>query len=308
MELLRQDRSHASNHTSHSTGCSMTGRRLGMQPSDNDVSSEASAEVEKQQRISWTRSETLSEYNRVLGFYEGLEALRHCRGDSALDLACGDGLLTAMLHERFRRLVGVEVAAGQLERAKQRLPAVEFHQSLIEDLALDETFDTVLMLGVLHHVLDPQVALRRAASFVRPGGVLIVHVPNANAVNRRLAVLMGTLERCDELSPFDVVHFGVRRSYTVDTIRDEVQKAGLRVLSITGVFYKMLSGAQMTWFLENGLWEEGGYGWGRVGGEKRDWKAEFCRACYELGRDRPEDTNMLCVVAVPESSGRVERS
>jgi 2-polyprenyl-3-methyl-5-hydroxy-6-metoxy-1,4-benzoquinol methylase len=270
---------------------------------DRDASSKSSAEAEKQQHVSWTRSETFSDYNKVLGFYEAQEALRHCRGESAIDLACGDGLLTEMLHERFRRLVGVEVAAGQLARAKERLPGVEFHQALIEELALEETFDTVLMLGVLHHVVDPQVALRKAATLVRPGGALIVHVPNGNAVNRRLAVLMGTLEKTTELSPFDINYCGVRRSYTVDTIRDELERAGLRVLSITGVFYKMLSGAQMTWFLENGLWEEAGFGWGRVGGEKRDWKAEFCRACYEFGRDRPEDTNMLCVVAAPESHG-----
>jgi hypothetical protein len=58
----------------------------------------------------------------------------------------------------------------------------------------------------------------------------------------------------------------------------------------------MLSTPQMDWFLKNGLWEEGGFGWGRVGSEKKDWRKEFCRACYEIGKERPEDCNVIYAV------------
>jgi hypothetical protein len=55
----------------------------------------------------------------------------------------------------------------------------------------------------------------------------------------------------------------------------------------------MFSSVQFDWFLKNGLWEKGGYGWGRVGGPKKDWKNEFCRACYEFGKTRPNDCNII---------------
>lgn len=151
------------------------------------------------------------------------------------------------------------------------------------------------MINILEHVVDPVAVLKKAASLLSDDGVLLVHVPNARAVNRRLAVLMGTLNECEELSPFDINVVGHRRSYTLDTLCADVAAAGLKVSATGGVFYKMLSTPQIDWFLKNGLWEEGGFGWGRVGAEKKDWKAEFCRACYELGKQHPEDCNIIYV-------------
>jgi len=256
-----------------------------------------SQEIENQQRLAWTRATTYSEYNTVLAHYEALEASRHSRGDTAIDLACGDGYVTHLLRPRFRRMVGADANAGQLELARQRLPDVEFRHGLIEELTFNEQFDTAFLLGVLPHVLNPQVTLRKVATFLRPGGVLIVHVPNANAINRRLAVLMGTLTSCSEHSPFDINVGGHRRSYTMATLQQELLGAGLKIIATGGIFYKMFSLPQMDWFLQNGLWDEGGFGWGRVGAEPRDWKAEFCRASYELGKQHPEDCNLIYAVA-----------
>jgi 2-polyprenyl-3-methyl-5-hydroxy-6-metoxy-1,4-benzoquinol methylase len=229
----------------------------------------------------------------VLGYYQAQSCLEHAKGPAVLDLACGDGLLTQNYRGHFDRVVGVDASSVHLAQARERLPDVEFHESLIEDLNIDEKFDSVFMLNILEHVEDPLLVLRKAASFAKDDGVLIVHVPNANAINRQIAVLMGTLESCEELSPFDINVVGHRRSYTLETLTAEVEKAGLKVKSSGGVFYKMLSTPQMDWFLKNGPWEEGGFGWGRVGAEMRDWKAEFCRACYEIGKERPEDCNII---------------
>jgi len=104
---------------------------------------------------------------------------------------------------------------------------------------------------------------------------------------------MGTLTECEELSPFDIQIVGHRRSYSLKTLCADIEQAGLKVSQTGGVFYKSLSTPQMDWFLKNGLWEDGGFGWGRVGGEQKDWKAEFCRASYELGKQQPEDCNII---------------
>jgi 2-polyprenyl-3-methyl-5-hydroxy-6-metoxy-1,4-benzoquinol methylase len=180
-----------------------------------------------------------------------------------------------------------------LAKARKRLPDATFHESLIEDLSLSDKFGTVVMLNILEHVIDPVVILRKAAGFLEKDGVLIVQVPNASAVNRKIAVLMGTLTSCEELSPFDINVAGHRRSYTIRTLVEDAVKAGLRVASTGGVFYKSLSTPQIDWLLSNGPWERGEFGWGRVGAEPRDWRSEFCRACYEFGKDHPEDCNVI---------------
>jgi 2-polyprenyl-3-methyl-5-hydroxy-6-metoxy-1,4-benzoquinol methylase len=254
---------------------------------------QSQGEKEKQEAFTWERSVDFNEYNSVLGYYQVQSCLKYAHGPAVLDLPCGDGLLTSMFSEHFERVVGVDASRTHLARARQRLPDVEFHESLIEDLQLDEKFDSVFMLNILEHVADPILVLRKAASLLKDDGVLIVHVPNAKAINRRIAVLMGTLESCEELSPFDINVAGHRRSYALETLTADIERAGLKVKATGGVFYKMLSTPQINWFLQNGLWDEGGFGWGRVGAEMKDWKAEFCRACYEIGKERPEDCNII---------------
>jgi 2-polyprenyl-3-methyl-5-hydroxy-6-metoxy-1,4-benzoquinol methylase len=255
-------------------------------------------EKSRQEEFPWERSKFHTDYNAVLGHYKVVSCLEHARGRSLLDLACGDGLMTAMFSKRFERVVGVDASSKHVTEARKRLPSATFHDSLIEDFETDEKFDTVLLLDILEHVVDPVAVLRKAASFLGKDGVLIAHVPNANAINRRLAVLMGTLTSCDELSPFDLQIAGHRRSYEMHTLVADVEAAGLKVGDTGGIFYKMMSTAQIDWFLKNGLWEEGGFGWGRVGEEKsKDWKAEFCRACYELGKQQPTDCNIVFACA-----------
>lgn len=255
-------------------------------------------EKSRQEEFPWERSKFHIDYNAVLGHYKVVSCLEYACGTSLLDLACGDGMMTAMFAERFNRVVGVDASSKHLAEARKRIPSAKFYDSLIEDFQTDEKFDTVLLLDILEHVVDPVTVLHKAASFLSEEGVLIAHVPNANAINRRLAVLMGTLKSCHELSPFDLEIAGHRRSYELHSLVADFEKAGLKVGETGGIFYKMMSTAQIDWFLKNGLWEEGGFGWGRVGEEKsKDWKQEFCRACYELGKQHPKDCNIIFACA-----------
>ena len=250
-------------------------------------------EKELQETFSWARSQIFNDYNQVLGHYQAKACLEHARGKSLLDMPCGDGALTSMLAPSFSRVVGVDASSKHLELARKILPEVELHEALIEEFETQERFSTVTMLNILEHVMDPIGVLKKAASLMADDGILLVHVPNAYAVNRRLAVIMGTLTECEELSPFDIQIVGHRRSYSLKTLCAEIKQAGLKVAQTGGVFFKSLSTPQMDWFLKNGLWEDGDFGWGREGGEQKDWKAEFCRASYELGKQQPEDCNII---------------
>lgn len=251
----------------------------------------------KQQGFDWARSSTFQSYNHYLGYYQVHSCLEYAKKGSLLDMPCGDGTLTEMFLPYFDQVTGIDASSKHLAEAQKRLPDVRFHQALIEDVELEDRFDTIVMLNVLEHVQDPIFVLRKAADLLKDDGVLIVHVPNALAINRKISVIMGSLESCEELSPFDIHVAGHRRSYTMDTLKQDVLEAGLKVTNTGGVFYKMLSTPQMDWILSKGPWEEGGFGWGRVGAENsKDWKSAFCHACYEIGKERPDDCNVIYVV------------
>ncbi len=258
---------------------------------------ELGEEKKLQEKFEFERAKHFKTYNAILAYYQAKSCIEFSRGKKALDIPCGDGFVTKFFVDHFEKVVGVDASSTHLIEAKKRLPFIEFHEALIEELTLSEKFDSIFMLNILEHVIDPVNVLKKVASFLEEDGILIVHVPNAEAINRQISVKMGTLTSLGELSPWDLDVAGHRRYYTLDSLKQHIQEAGLKMSKTGGIFYKMLSTAQFDWFLENGLWEGNNFGWGRIGGEEKDWKAEFCRACYEFGKERPEDCNVIYAAA-----------
>ena len=255
-------------------------------------------EKSRQDQIPWERGKFFKAYELMLVEYLVQSVMENAKGSSLLDIACGNGLVTSRLAPHFRRVVGLDASAQHVEKARSDFPHIEFVEGLAEGFATHEKFSTITMLNLLEHVEDPVVLLHGTRRLLDESGVLIVNVPNALAVNRKIAVLMGTLESEYELSPYDLNVAGHRRYYDMNSLEQDVVAAGFRVLKRGGVFYKSLSQAQLNWVLENGPWEAGGFGWGRVGSEQaKDWRKAFCDASYELGKQRPEDCNLIYIVA-----------
>ena len=96
-----------------------------------------------------------------------------------LDIGCGGGLFPGMLRERGYRAVGLDISpdAAALAWKRHGVPAVagEIGQSPIAP----NTCAAVTMFHVLEHLDQPECYLREACRLLRPGGRLIVQVPNA---------------------------------------------------------------------------------------------------------------------------------
>lgn len=251
-----------------------------------------------QETFEWQRSKNFPAYSLILGQYQAKVCIELGHGSSVLDMPCGDGALTAIFAQHFPRVVGLDASSKHLAEARRRLPGVEFHESLIEEFEPTEKFDSIFMLNILEHIEDPVYVMRRVSGWLNPGGVIVVQVPNADAINRRINLLMGAISACDELSPFDINVAGHRRYYRMSSLLDHIHAAGLKVRETGGVFYKMLSTPQMDWLLSQPQWDDAGFGWGREGSEReKDWRTAFCEACYQIGKDRPEDCNIVYACA-----------
>jgi SAM-dependent methyltransferase len=105
----------------------------------------------------------------------------------ALDFGCGVGRLTAALSSHFDSVIGVDIAPSMIDHARRMHRANRRCRFLFNDqpdLSLfdDDSFDLVYSGLVLQH-MAPALAdsyLREFARVVRPGGAIVLLVPEAH--------------------------------------------------------------------------------------------------------------------------------
>jgi LmbE family N-acetylglucosaminyl deacetylase/protein-L-isoaspartate O-methyltransferase len=106
-----------------------------------------------------------------------LAALPRPRFRSALEVGCSTGVLTAELARRCDQVVGVDVAADPLRRARQRLGTdVQLEQLRTPDEWPDGTFDLIVLSEVLYYSSadDVRRTLDRTLDSLAPDGVVVV--------------------------------------------------------------------------------------------------------------------------------------
>jgi len=98
---------------------------------------------------------------------------------SFFEVGCGTGFVLAGLHEKFprMRLAGSEIFADGLAIAKARVPKVELYQMDARRISFEGEFDVVGAFDVLEHVIEDENVLVQMFNAVRPGGGLLVTVP-----------------------------------------------------------------------------------------------------------------------------------
>lgn len=103
---------------------------------------------------------------------------------SLLDIGSGTGEVLLTAQERGWRVQGVEPERTAAAMARERGLPVEV--AMLEDSGLPErSYDVVSAFHVLEHVPDSRSFLRTLMRWVRPGGHLVIEVPNFDSVLRR---------------------------------------------------------------------------------------------------------------------------
>jgi demethylmenaquinone methyltransferase/2-methoxy-6-polyprenyl-1,4-benzoquinol methylase len=93
--------------------------------------------------------------------------------ETVLDVAGGTGRATRALANGGPEPVVVDFSAGMLARARADGRAVVRADASTLPVS-DDAVDAVVVVDALHHLPDPEAALREAARVVAPGGVVVV--------------------------------------------------------------------------------------------------------------------------------------
>lgn len=126
--------------------------------------------VEIEERSFWFRGR-----NRlIVELVRGLSA----PGERFLEVGCGTGyVLQALARECGLQATGTELFAEGLVHARRRLPEAELVQLDAREMQFDGDFDLAGSFDVIEHIDDDLAVLRGMRQAVRPGGFVLLTVP-----------------------------------------------------------------------------------------------------------------------------------
>lgn len=142
-----------------------------------------------------------------------------------LDAGSGPGVITFALAGKFPHadVTGADVADDALAASRSiakraGLTRVHFQKADLRDLPWQGHFDLVTCVDILEHIEDDRRALAGLFRALRPGGILVLHVPS---LYRRYPVFRKAMN-------FDVPTH-VRPGYEAEDIVGKVREAGFEV-------------------------------------------------------------------------------
>lgn len=181
------------------------------------------------------------ENDLIMNWYPKRVLARTGRVGRVLELGLGHGYTVRAFQDMADEHVVIEGSPLVIEHFRAGNP--DYPGTIIEGYF--ETcepgglFDLIVMGFVLEHVDDPAAILARYRRFLAPGGRIVVAVPNAKSLNRRLGLEMGLIEDIYELNQTDH-QLGHKRNFCRDTLRRTCESAGYRVTHEEGIYLKPL--------------------------------------------------------------------
>jgi SAM-dependent methyltransferase len=186
----------------------------------------------------------IEELGQLLSVGRTIEAMGDAR--RVLEMGFGTGLVTG---ELLARGVPIEVLEGspklcRVARERHGAAGLVVHEGLFEQFAPVEPYEAVLAMHIAEHVDDPVSLFAMVREWIAPAGAIVVVVPNAESLHRRLAVRMGLQGRLDDLSPRDEL-VGHQRVYDLERLRADLAAAGFEPREEFGYQLKTVPNAMM---------------------------------------------------------------
>lgn len=154
---------------------------------------------------------------------------KHRHFNKSLDLGCGAGVTSEYLkqHTSVTCTVGIEQNAKVAEQARTRLDAVYTLKVESESLPFAPLdFDLLICADILEHLSDPWRVLKNYVRFLKPGGLVLLSLPNV----QNWKIIWNLMHGQWIYSSSGLLDRDHLRFFTMTTARQLVHDAGLSII------------------------------------------------------------------------------
>ena len=208
-------------------------------------------------------------FNRRMAEYRFRAIKFFLEGDYCLDVGAGKGDIGKLVAPVFKEVDAIEANQEYVDE----IVDIGVYGNIWNNFNKSggHLYNTILAIDVFEHLNEDESQTLRFLS-VR-NGVVIVVVPNANSLHRRIGKAMGLIKDTTELEQHDL-DVGHKRWYTAETLEAELTGIGLTPEYLGGILLKPFPNSEMD----------------KLSKEELD-------AFYEVGREYPEFCAEVMVVA-----------
>ncbi len=135
--------------------------------------------------INYMESLNKIEINKPL-FQSRLETIeRFSPKGTILDAGCGVGDFLLTARERGWNVEGVEISEDAANVCRQN--GITVYTTTLETLAMRDTYDCIIMVEVIEHLMDPTAVLENCHRALKSNGILVIQTGNIESIYARLA-------------------------------------------------------------------------------------------------------------------------
>lgn len=144
-----------------------------------------------------------------------------------LDVGCGGGVLARILKEKGHTIDGITLSQAEVNAAQSYTRNVLIHnlENGLPPTLMNVQYDVVVCSHVLEHIVYPKQLLMDINKVLKPGGRLLIALPNIMHYKSRFKLMRGDFEY-QEAGIWDYTHV---KWYTFKSSQRLVQDFGFKV-------------------------------------------------------------------------------
>ncbi|MBA2114618.1 class I SAM-dependent methyltransferase [Bremerella alba] len=153
------------------------------------------------------------------------------KGAAVLDIGTGSGELLYVGRRNGLDMQGIEVDQAYAQFGRRSYGVKIINESLRNAVLPEQHFDIVTIFHVLEHLSDPQAALAKVSAILKPGGYVLIEVPNVDSLDAQFH---------QKWHPGHLFHFNCSTLSALATV------CGLETLSVHTCQRRNVVGATLT--------------------------------------------------------------